>query len=176
MGLQTKVTEYQSTTERERVKVKEEGEQPDRQECNQNSEQKVADTVRQRFSFAPITGIIYVIYSFPLPQSQEEAELKEGEKTKELLRVLRYELHSWSFDVFKFNSLTNGWPLTTSESYIVMARFVFMNTEELRSGGSKSNGNLTATDLTVGPQTSFSLIIYIGYKRFWQQRMKVIGP
>ena len=32
----------------------------------------------------------------------------------------------------------------------------------------RSNRNLTATDLTFGPQTSFSLILYIGYIRFWQ--------
>ena len=39
-------------------------------------------------------------------------------------------------------------------------------TVELRSSGPKSNGNLTPTDLTFGPHTSFSLSIYIGCNRF----------
>ena len=39
---------------------------------------------------------------------------------------------------------------------------------ELRSCGPKSNENLTPTDYIVGPQTSFSLILYIGYSGFWQ--------
>ena len=51
-----------------------------------------------------------------------------------------------------------------------------VDTVELCSSGPKSNGNLTLPDLTFGPQTSFSLILHIGYNRFWQKRMKVIGP
>ena len=34
--------------------------------------------------------------------------------------------------------------------------------------GPKSNGNLTPTDTTFSPQTSFFFILYIGYNRFWQ--------
>ena len=37
---------------------------------------------------------------------------------------------------------------------------------ELRSSGSKSNRNINLTDLTYGPKTSFSLVLYIVYNGF----------
>ena len=66
-------------------------------------------------------------------------------------------------------------------AYFVEVRIEFLcnedsNTVELRSSGSKGVGNLSPTDLTFGPQISFSLILYIGYNIFWQKRMKLIGP
>lgn len=45
-------------------------------------------------------------------------------------------------------------------------------TVELRSIGSKSNGNLT---LTSGLQT-FSFNSYISHSRYWQQRIIAVGP
>ena len=56
-------------------------------------------------------------------------------------------------------------------------RFISINTTvDFRSSGPKSNGNLTPTDLTFSPQTSFSLILYIGDNIFRQKQIKVIGP
>ena len=63
-----------------------------------------------------------------------------------------------------------------SESESTILENKIAPTVELRSSGPKSNINLTPTDFTFGPQTSFSLLLFIGYNRFLQKRMKVIGP
>ena len=39
----------------------------------------------------------------------------KDDQMKELLQMLRQDLNSWSFDIFRFTNLTNGWPLTTGK-------------------------------------------------------------
>jgi len=58
----------------------------------------------------------------------------ESPKTKELLRVLKQDLCSWSFDPFHFNSLTNGWPLTTIGYTIFTERHLLQNVLKVEEG------------------------------------------
>ena len=56
------------------------------------------------------------------------------------------------------------------QHFVLGLRFYkgFYISVELCSSEPMNNGNLIPTDLTFGPQTCFSLILYIGYNRFWQ--------